>query len=176
MKFRLSYLIKSLFFLVLFFSVNSVFAQQMFKEKGNLCALKFDLEDDEMYINYEPNDSIMVYDFLEGLDDKKMKKLKGVVMAQVMIDTADNVCCVSYTKKGNLPNKKPDVISRIEGMRGWKKNVPNSMIDKNICALIIIYFDKYEYKIQHIGYNRNKGKHIIKSNIYKRKKKHINYN
>lgn len=158
---------------MLFVVSYQLFSQKMFKNQETICPLKFELEDEQMFISYEPNDSILIYDFIEGLDDKKITKLKGVIMAQIMVDTAFRVCCVSYTNKSTLNNKKPDIPTRISNMKGWKRNVPEHLANKNICAIIAIYIDKYEYKIQHIGYNRNKGKHLLKSSIYKRKKKHI---
>lgn len=150
-----------------------LFSQKMFENQENICPLQFELEDEQIFIDYVPNDSIFLLDFFEGLDDKKISKLKGIIMLQVMIDTAFQPCCVSYTNKSNMSDKKLEIPLRISKMKGWRREVPKQLANKNMCALLGIYIDKYEYKVQHIGYNRNKGKHLLQSKIYKRSKKHI---
>lgn len=159
----------TLFLLLIYFQS---FSQKMFENQESVCPLQFELEDEEMFILYFPNDSIFLMDFFEGLDDKKMTKLKGVIMLQVMIDTAFQVCCVSYTNKSNLSDKKLEIPLRIKQMKGWKREAPKLLANKNLCALIAIYIDKYGYKVQHIGYNRNRGKHLLQSRVYKRSKRH----
>ncbi len=145
----------------------SVFGQKMYEEQSTICPLKFILEDKELYIFYEPNDSILIIDFLEGLEEKQIAKLKGVVMMQVMVDTAGNICCVSYTNKTTISDKKLDIPNRLQNMSGWKR-VMLDVENENICSLITIVFDKYDYQVKHTGYNRNRGKQLLKSSVYKR--------
>lgn len=159
---------KSLLFLIFIVLNSSLFAQKMYSEKYTICPLQFILEDQEQYITYEPNDSMLVVDFLQGIEEKYIDKLQGAFLFQVMMDTAYNVCCVSYTNKSTIPARKIDMPTQIISMEGWKRIAPEREAD-NICALINIYIDKYEYKVQHLGYNRNKGKHMLQSSVYKRK-------
>jgi len=151
----------------LFGTVFHLYSQKMFEEQFSNCPLKFILEDDEMFIYYEPNDSIMVVDFLSQIEEKYVDKLHGVVMMQVMVDTADNVCCVSYTNKTTLRDKRLDIPSRLLEMKGWKRSAA-SLENENICALVSIVFDKKEITIMRTGYNRNKGRKIMQSTTYKR--------
>lgn len=156
------------FLLVLFqISVFQLYSQKMFDEKLSGCALKFILEDTDMYINYEPDDSIMIVDFLSGLEEKYEKRLQGVVMMQVMVDTANQVCCVSYTNKTTLSNKRLKVPDRLMNMPGWKRQ-PNVLAEKNICALVSILFDKKEVTVIRTGYNRNKGRKTMQSTTFMR--------
>jgi len=157
---------KIIFALFLIYSVNST-AQKIYEKEGELCHFKFIFEDKEQYIHYESNDSILIVDFLAGIEEKQLNKLKGVFLFQVMMDTAQHICCVSYMNKSNLADKKLDLINRLKNMPGWKRVAPG-LENENICALIHIYIDKYDYKIQHIGYNRNSGKTLLESVIYKR--------
>jgi hypothetical protein len=139
----------------------------MFKEQFSNCPLKFILEDDELYINYNPDDSVMVHDFLVGLDEKQEKKLSGVLMMQVMIDTANNVCCVSYTNQTSLNDKKLDVLNRLKNMQGWERK-QDVLPETNICALVSIIFNKTQIKVIRTGYNRNRGRKIVRSVIFDR--------
>lgn len=156
--------------LLLVFFIISVFnakAQKVYETVAEKCHHKFIFEDKEQYIQYESNDSVMVVDFLNGLEEKQINKLKGVILMQVMLDTAHQVCCVTYLNKSNLSDKKLDISNRLKKMKGWKRVAPG-LEKENICALIHIYMDKYDYKIQHVGYNRNSGKTLLESVIYKR--------
>ncbi len=139
----------------------------MYVEQSTICPLRFMLEDKDQYIFYEPNDSILIVDFLNGIEEKQIAKLKGVVMMQVMIDTANNACCVSYTNKTTISNKKLNIPNRLQNMPGWKRTY-EGVENENICALINIVFNKYDYQVKHIGYNRNRGKQLLKSSVYKR--------
>lgn len=159
---------KYFFLLVGVLIFNSGWAQKMFNDQSTICPLKFILEDKEQYIFYEPSDSLLIADFLSGIDEKQIEKLKGVIMLEIMIDTAYNVCCVSFTNETNIADKKLDIPNRLMTMPGWKRVAPD-LPKENICALIYLFFDKYDYKVQHLGYNRNKGKQLLESKIYKRK-------
>jgi len=131
--------------------------QKMFQSQSTICPLKFVMEDSEVLINYEPNDSIMVVDFLSGLEAKQLEKFKGVIMMQVMVDTLGRVCCVSYTNKSNLTDKKLDIPQRLQSMPGWKREA-GIMENENICALVNLIFNENEIIVSRIGYNRNNGK------------------
>ncbi len=156
-----------LLFIVLQLSIIQVFSQKMFEEKFSDCPLKFILEDDEMFVYYEQGDSIMVVDFLSELDKKQIDKLKGVVMMQVMVDTANQICCVSYTNKTTISNRRFDIQNKLSSMKGWKR-VPGKLPNENICALLSIIFDKKEITVMRTGYNRNKGRKTIQLNVFKR--------
>lgn len=146
---------------------SNAIAQKVYETEAETCHYKFIFEDKEQYIKYESNDSIMVVDFLAGLEEKQVNKLKGVILMQIMIDTAQQVCCVTYMNKTNLTDKKLDIVNRLKKMNGWKR-LAAGLENENLCALIHIYFNKYDYKIQHIGYNRNSGKTLLESAVYKR--------
>lgn len=147
--------------------LNHLSAQKMYEEQFSNCPLKFMLEDSELLINYESGDSLMVVDFLAGLDEKHERKLKGVVMMQIMIDTAHQLCCVSYTNKTTFSDKRIDIPNRLQAMSNWKR-IPDYLQDLNICALVSIIFDKSEITVIRTGYNRNKGRKILQSNTFRR--------
>ena len=109
-------------------------------------------------------------DFLNTFEEKERDKFKGIVMIQVMMDTAFNACLVSYTNKTNVSERKMDIINRVQNLPGWKRYATD-MDDINICALISMYFDEYEVTVTRTGYNRNSGKHLMESTIFVRKEK-----
>lgn len=148
-------------------STFSGFAQKMFENQESICPLKFIMEDEEQIIYYEPNDSIMVLDLLNGLEQKHIDKLKGVVMMQVMVDTIQQVCCVSYTNKTNLSEKKFDILVQLLKMNGWKR-LKGVMPEENLCALVTVIFDKEDYVVMRTGYNRNKGKKQLSYEAFRR--------
>ena len=156
-----------LFLIILQASAFQLYSQKMYEEQFSNCPLKFILEDKELYINYEPNDSIMIVDFLSDLEEKYKKRLQGAVMMQVMIDTGNNVCCVSYTNKTTLSNKRLNVPEILNNMSGWKRNA-SELPKTNICALISIIFDKKDVTVMRTGYNRNKGRKIVYSTTFRR--------
>ena len=156
-------------YLIILFQIITIqlFSQKMFEEQFSNCPLKFILEDTEEFISYTPDDSIMVVDFLSGLEEKYEKRLKGAIMMQVMVDTANQICCVSYTNKTPLSDKRINIPDRLINMPGWKR-LPNALPEKNICALVSIIFDKKEITVMRTGYNRNRGRRIVQSTTFKR--------
>ncbi len=160
---------------ILLVNIFSVKAQKLFDEKFSDCPVKFILEDEEFMINYETGDSMMVVDFLSGIEEKQVERMAGVVMMQVMIDTAQQVWCVSYTNKCTLNNKRLDISDRLKAMPGWKR-ANNEFDSDNICALISIIFDKKEITVIRTGYNRNRGRRILQTEKFKRYKEPVPVN
>jgi len=120
-------------------------------------------------IQYEPNDSILVADFLAGLEPKQIEKVKGVIMMQVLVDTVGRVFCVSFTNKLNFTDKKLDIPNRFQAMPGWKR-VAGVMENENICTMVNLMFNENEVTVSRIGYNRNSGKKQLTNTGFNRKK------
>jgi hypothetical protein len=160
---------KVLAFPVLLFLSHLVVGQKMFESQSVGCPVKFVMEDSELIINYEPNDSLMVVDFLAGLEPKQVEKFRGVIMLQVMIDTIGGVCCVSFTNKSNFTDKKLDIPNRIKVMPGWKREL-DIMKNENISTMVNLMFNENEITVSRIGYNRNSGKKQLSNTVFNRKK------
>ncbi|MGE4288802.1 MAG: hypothetical protein AB7E36_08945 [Salinivirgaceae bacterium] len=143
------------------------FSQKMFDEEAGVCPLKFVLEDQEMIVFYDSGDSIMVTDLMLGLEEKYTDRLKGVVMMQVMVDTAFQACLVSYTNKTTLSNRRFNIPEQFGKMTGWKR-LDGVLPNENICALVSVVFDKEDYIIIRTGYNRNKGRQQLDYETYRR--------
>lgn len=142
-------------------------SQKMFDVEFSNCPLKFILEDAEELIYYETGDSLMVVDFLSGMEQKQIEKLKGVVMIQLMVDTINQICCVSYSNKSTLSNNKLNIPVQLLNMKGWKR-ISDVFVNENICALVSIIFDEKEISVIRTGYNRNKGRNTMQSTTYMR--------
>jgi hypothetical protein len=153
--------------LSLLFSSLFSFSQKMFDEEAGVCPLKFLLEDQETIVYYETGDSLMVIDLFQGLEEKYTDRLKGVVMMQVMVDTALQACLVSYTNKTTLSDRRFNIPEQFGKMTGWKR-LDGVLPNENICALVSIVFDKDEYKIIRTGYNRNKGRQQLDYETFRR--------
>ncbi len=145
-----------------------VFGQKMFETQTNICPVKFIMEDTDLIIKYEPNDSMLVVDFLKGFETKQIDKIKGVIMMQVLVDTTEKVCCVSYSNNSNITDKKLDIENRLIGMPGWMKDAAY-LENENVCTLVNLVFNATEINVIRMGYNRNKGKKQIKFSSFQRK-------
>jgi len=159
--------IKALLLVVLSGLIIPVFGQKVFSEKSDQCSPNFFIEDDQILIQYSPDDSIMVVDLLNGLDQKYTDKLTGTVLLQVMIDTSGLVCLVSYSNNTNLTDKRFNLSTRIPSMPGWPKIVPYQD-NTALCTLIAITFSTDDFVVQRYGYNRNTGKNLLSTNTYLR--------
>jgi hypothetical protein len=153
--------------LVVFVCGGNLMAQKMFEQELEICPLKFELEDEQPYIFYEPNDSVLITDFLSSFEEKQQEKIKGVIMFQIMIDTGYNVCMLSYTNKSTVSDRKLDLVSRIKSLPGWKRVAPDKA-EANISALLSFGFDHKELTVIRTGYNRNRGRKILESTTYQR--------
>ncbi|MGD9994876.1 MAG: hypothetical protein AB7S69_16375 [Salinivirgaceae bacterium] len=153
--------------LSLLFSSLLSFSQKMFDEEAGVCPLKFLLEDQEAIVYYETGDSLMVINLLQGLEEKYTDRLKGVVMMQVMVDTAFQACLVSYTNKTTLSDRRFNIPEQFGKMTGWKR-LDGVLPNENICALVSIVFDKEDYVIIRTGYNRNKGRQQLDYETFRR--------
>lgn len=146
---------------------NTLFAQKMFEQELEICPLKFEMEDMDPFIFYEPNDSVLIADFIDSFEEKQQDKLKGVIMIQIMIDTAYNVCLLSYTNKTTMSDRKLDLVNRVKSLPGWKRIAPGKD-EVNVCALLSLGLDYKEVTFIRTGYNRNKGRRILETNEYHR--------
>lgn len=147
-----------LFIATLFIKITV--AQKLFDVKLDNCLLKFEMESDETWISYQGNDSLMIQDFLKGLEEKYIERLRGGVQLQIMVDTINQICCVSYTNKTTLSDRRLDIPYRVQQMPGWYRK-RGIRPDKNLCALVSIIFEKEKYTVVRTGYNRNTGKQIL---------------
>ncbi len=159
---------KYLFFILLIFGNGSLWGQKMFENQSLVCPLKFIMEDQEQLIYYQPNDSVLVMDFLRDIEPKQQDKIKGVLMFQIMVDTVGQACCVSFANKTNLTDKKLDVPNRLNNLSGWRR-VEGRFIDQNICTLYHFIFTEESISVTRTGYNRNTGKKPLSSLIFNRK-------
>lgn len=156
-------------FLLLLFYSGIIQGQKMFETQSANGPVKFVMEDNELVINYVPNDSILVIDFLAGLEPKQVEKFKGVIMMQVLVDTTGSVFCVSFTNKSNFTDKKLDIPNRIKAMPGWKREA-DVMKNENISTMVNLMFNENEITVSRIGYNRNSGKKQLSYSVFNRKK------
>ena len=146
-------------------TVTVIQAQKLYDVKLDDCLLKFEMESLEEWIYYEKNDSLMVLDFLNGLDEKRVERIRGGIQLQIMVDTIQDICCLSYTNKTNLSDRRLEVPVRVKQMEGWQRH-DGVRPDENLCALVSILFEKDKYTVVRTGYDRNRGSQILYSLSY----------
>jgi hypothetical protein len=154
------------FFLMSFIILStSVWGQKMFEEKLDNCSPKFMLEEKEIEIIYEPGDSIMILDIIKGADDEQIFKLKGVLAAQLIIDSIGKPCLISYDTKFNTLRKPFDIEENINSMPYWQGTGNDSF--KSI--FIRLFFEKKQIIVQRMGYNRNTGWNLLSQEDFYKK-------
>jgi hypothetical protein len=153
-------------FIICFLTVSvSIWGQQMFEEKLDNCTTKFQLENNEITLHYKTGDSLMILDIIEGADVEQIYKLKGVLAAQLAIDSAGNPCLVSYDTKFNTIRKPFEVEENLNSMSHWEGTGSH----KFISVIFRLFFEKRQITVQRLGYNRNKGWNLLSSETYNKK-------
>lgn len=153
-------------FLIFFSTISiSLIGQKMFEEKLDNCTSKFQLENDKITLGYKTGDSLMILDIIKGADDEQIYKLKGVLAAQLVIDSVGNPCLASYDKKFNTLRKPFEVEENLNSMPQWEGTGNKT----STSVIIRLFFERRQITVQRLGYNRNKGWNLLSSVAYNKK-------
>lgn len=149
--------------LILIFHSN-VNSQKLFKEKLDNCSPTFTLEKDEVIITYAKGDSLLILDIIKDVEKKDYKKLKGILAAQLVIDTIGIPCTISYDYKFNTFRQPFDVETSLNSTLNWEGF--NS--DGFISIIFKIFFQEKDVTIQRLGFSRNTGWKTLSESSYKK--------
>jgi len=142
-----------------------MWGQKMFEEKLDNCSPKFTLEQKEIEIIYKTGDSIMILDIIKESDVDQIFKLKGVLAAQLIIDSIGKPCLISYDTKFNTLRKPFDVEENLNSMPSWEGTGDNTF--KSV--FIRLFFEKRQIIVQRMGYNRNTGWNLLSQEAFYKK-------
>ncbi len=141
---------------------TSLSGQKMFKEKLSGCSPNFKLEDQSILLEYKPGDSLLIVDIMKGAEKKHIQRLKGILAAQIVIDSAGTPCLASYDYKFNTIRKPFEIEANINSLSGWEGTGDNTFIS----VFLKLYFEKKQISIQRSGYNRNSGWTILSQDTF----------
>jgi len=139
-------------------------AQKLFKEKFDICSPTFLLEKDEIIITYTQGDSLLICDITKELDKKDFVELKGILAAQLIIDTIGNTCLISYDYKFNSFRKPFDIESSLNSLTNWDGYDTNGFIG----IIFKIFLNEKDVILQRLGYSRNTGWKILSEQTFKK--------
>jgi hypothetical protein len=139
------------FLAIAFFLVSSAaYGQILFPEKQTICEAKtFILENEKILAGYE-SDEAMIFDFLKKMDTRNIKKMKGELFVQILVDSLGRSCCLSFENKTDVQTKRLGVVNAIQYMNGW------SIIKDSgqpISVVLKFIFTKRKFVVVRLGYN-----------------------
>jgi len=145
---------KTLF--LLFFSISfGNQAQNIFDEKFEGCNTdRFSTEKDS--IEVIETDKDLIYVLANNLDKENVKKIKGLLSFQIVVDLNGKSCLLSVDNDTNIPTEKLNLKEIIDKNLDWKKPTEKT----SVIVALMFYGTSVEKK--RIGMSSEKGFHPIK--------------
>jgi len=141
------------------------FGQNIFPIKYDDCnTSQFFLEGKEINAKYD--NGKLLNDLIKTIDEKALRKIKGSLYFQVVVDTLGNHCCVSIKNELNSKGKKIDFKKIIDNETDWGVPIRDGK-KTTVSAMIKIEFEKDKIIIKRLGFNGKTGwielsKHEVK--------------
>jgi hypothetical protein len=156
--------IRNFSILVFLLLSNTLVAQKLFSEKFDNCSPTFSLEKDQIRITYEKSDSLLVNKIVNGIENKHFIKLRGVIAAQLVIDSAGTACLNSYDYKFNMLRKPFDIEENLKNIKGFEGTGTKDFIS----VLFKIFFENKTVTFRRLGYSRNTGWSVLSESTFKK--------
>jgi len=142
-------------FLLLFSISFGVNAQNIFDEKFEKCNTdRFSTEKDS--IKVKETDKDLVYVLANNLEEENIKKIKGLLSCQIIVDLNGKSCLLSVDNDTNIPTEKLNLKEIIDKNLYWKKPTEKT----SVIVALMFYGTSVEKK--RIGMSREKGFHQIR--------------
>ena len=144
----------NLIFLFLLTTSNGIEAQNVFKEKFQGCNTdQFTTEKDT--IKVKSTDKDLVYVLSNYLEKQNVKKIKGLLVFQIIVDLDGKSCLLSVNNKTNIPTESLNLKEIIDQNLNWEKPT-----EKTSVVIAIMFYGK-EVRKKRIGMSAEKGFHPI---------------
>lgn len=141
-------------FLLLFSISFGVHAQNIFDEKFKGCITdRFSTEKDS--IEVKETDKDLVYVLANNLEKENVKKIKGLLSCQIIVDLNGKSCLLSVDNDTNIPTEKLNLKEIIDKNLNWEKPT-----EKTSVIVAIMFYGKSVEK-KRIGMSSEKGFHQI---------------
>lgn len=126
-------------------------AQSLFNERFSPCdANTFVVEKDSMLALYQPKEALLL-DILKKLETRNLKKIKGELLLQIMVDPSGHPCCVSLTNQTNITTKRLNIVNAVNTTTGWKIGQPADAKPFNICTIVKFIFTDDKFIAMRLG-------------------------
>ncbi|MCK5855936.1 MAG: hypothetical protein KAG64_00505 [Bacteroidales bacterium] len=127
---------------------------------------QFALEGKQIYA--EKQARTLLKEIIQGIDKAILKKAKGEIMIQIIVDTMGTPCVLSIKNSLKGKIKKIDFKQIIDTQTKWTCPMNEGKKDR-VCVLLKLTFIKDKIIIQRIGYNSKVG-HVELDKFVMRKK------
>ncbi|VXB05201.1 conserved exported hypothetical protein [Flavobacterium sp. 9AF] len=141
---------------LLLFSISFVNqAQNIFDEKFEGCNTdRFATEKDAIEVRETNKD--LIYVLANNLETENVKKIKGLLSFQIIVDLNGKSCLLSVDNDTNIPTKKLNLKEIIDQNLNWEKPTEKTSV------IIAIMFNGASVEKKRIGMSSEKGFHQIK--------------
>ena len=140
--------------LLLFLVTPSIQAQNIFEDKFEGCNTdRFATEKDS--IKVKPTEKDIVNILANNLDDKNVKKIKGLLSFQIIVDLDGKSCLLSVKNETNITSKKLNLKEIIDKNLEWEKPTEKTSV------IIALMFYGNSVGKKRIGMSSEKGFHAI---------------
>jgi ligand-binding sensor domain-containing protein len=144
-----------LIFIVTFFIGIQVQAQHIFPEKFEGCNEEmFAFESDTTISRIADEELINIV--TRDLDSKVKKKIRGLLLLQILVDSTGKSCLLSIENKTNKSSSTFNLKNSIDNYLIWRLN--STM---KISAMVVIKFSKNNIALIRLGIDGNRGWHAI---------------
>ena len=151
---KIKSLINKLIFLLLFCVSLGIQAQNIFEAKFEGCNTdRFATEKDS--IEVKSTDKDLVYVLANNLKKENVKKIKGLLSCQIIVDLNGKSCLLSVDNETNISTEKLNLKEIIDQNLSWEKPV-----EKTSVIVAIMFYGKSVQK-KRIGMSGEKGFHPI---------------
>jgi len=124
---------------ILFLITQSTFGQHLYPEKYEDCKLsRFCLDCGEPKAEL-PKDA--VESILNGLNQKSLKKINGLIRVQILVDTLGNSCLLSSENGTNVTSKKLGLQNAISSMSKWNPSMKDNKAQSASVSLELVFQD-----------------------------------
>ena len=124
---------------ILFLITQSTFGQHLYPEKYEGCKLsRFCLDCEEPKAEL-PKDA--VESLLNGLNQKSLKKINGLIRVQILVDTLGNSCLLSSENGTNVTSKKLGLQNAINSMSKWNPSMKDNKAQSSSVSLELVFQD-----------------------------------
>lgn len=144
-----------LIFLILFSISFGSQAQNIFDEKFKGCNTdRFATEKDSIEVREIDKD--LVYVLANNLEIENVRKIKGLLSFQIIVDLNGKSCLLSVNNETNIPTEKLNLKEIIDKNLNWEKPTEKTSV------LVTLMFYGTSVEKKRIGMSSEKGFHQIK--------------
>ncbi len=121
------------------FIINFAFGQHLYPEKYDECKLsRFCLDCGDTKAE-PPQD--FVSDFISNLNEKSLRKIKGSIIVQILVDSIGKPCLLSAKNETNVKSKKLRLLNGISNTKNWLPAITKGKAEQASVSLFLIFKD-----------------------------------